>query len=227
MRAIGLSSPRGLLLDLDGTLADSIKVLRTVYDAFLAAHAREGSAAEFDELNGPAVAEIVEVLRRRHRLEPSVDLLAREYLDLIDGRYPHEAALAPGARELVAAARLHGVELALVTSSPRRLVEQFLAAKGLVATFAALVTAESVSRRKPDPAPYLYALAELGLDPTDAVAVEDAPNGVRAAASAGLPVYLVAPEGRPMPAEIGALVDGTVRRLDDLIPLLWQASAAP
>jgi beta-phosphoglucomutase-like phosphatase (HAD superfamily) len=43
-----------------------------------------------------------------------------------------------------------------------------------------------VSRAKPQPTLYLETLATLGLEPNEAVAFEDSPNGVRAAKSAGL-----------------------------------------
>jgi beta-phosphoglucomutase-like phosphatase (HAD superfamily) len=45
----------GLFIDLDGTLADSLGVLRRVYFLFLREFDQEGSDAEFDRLNGPKI----------------------------------------------------------------------------------------------------------------------------------------------------------------------------
>jgi beta-phosphoglucomutase-like phosphatase (HAD superfamily) len=47
-----LSKPRGMFLDMDGTLADSVSVLRRVYFRFLEKSGCVGSDTEFDALNG-------------------------------------------------------------------------------------------------------------------------------------------------------------------------------
>ena len=52
--------------------------------------------------------------------------------------------------------------------------------------FAAIVTAEHVARKKPDPEVYDIALTRLGLAAAQCVAFEDSENGLRAALSAGL-----------------------------------------
>src|SRR5271166_2066937 len=57
---------RGLFLDLDGTLADSLGVLRRVYFCFLREFNQEGSDAEFDRLNGPKLSEIVGALQKKY-----------------------------------------------------------------------------------------------------------------------------------------------------------------
>ena len=49
-----------------------------------------------------------------------------------------------------------------------------------------VVAGDDVTRPKPFPDPYLQACTTLGVDPVDAVAIEDSPTGVRAAASAGV-----------------------------------------
>jgi sugar-phosphatase len=48
-----------------------------------------------------------------------------------------------------------------------------------------LVTADRLSRGKPDPEGYLLAARELGVDPADCVVFEDAPAGVQAGRAAG------------------------------------------
>jgi beta-phosphoglucomutase len=57
---------------------------------------------------------------------------------------------------------------------------------GLRRWFDTIVTSADTIRHKPDPEPCLVALARLGLQPAQAVAVDDSPNGVRSAHAAGL-----------------------------------------
>jgi sugar-phosphatase len=89
----------------------------------------------------------------------------------------------PGAAELLAA----GLPLAIVTSCARELAELRLAAAGLPEP-AVLVTADDVSRGKPDPEPYLTAARLLGAAPAACVVLEDALAGVVAGRAAGMAV---------------------------------------
>lgn len=56
----------------------------------------------------------------------------------------------------------------------------------------AVVTAEDVERRKPDPSLFLKAAERLGISPADCVVVEDAVNGIAAAKAAGMRCVAVA-----------------------------------
>ena len=79
-------------------------------------------------------------------------------------------------------------------------------------TFTRTVVGDEVPRGKPHPDPYLAAAAAVGADPRDCVALEDSPNGARAARAAGCVVVGI-PHVVDVPAE---LVDLTVRSLEDL-----------
>lgn len=100
-------------------------------------------------------------------------------------RYSHRVALFPGAAEVLADLKTRGYRLALVTSSHRQVLEQTLPAVTLD-LFEAVVTGDEVKRPKPDPQPYQAALAMLDLPAEAAVAVENAPAGIRSARAAGL-----------------------------------------
>ena len=54
------------------------------------------------------------------------------------------------------------------------------------------MTREDVERAKPDPEIYLLAAQKLDVPPEECMALEDSPNGVRAAVSAGMNVIAVA-----------------------------------
>ena len=89
-------------------------------------------------------------------------------------------------------ARRLGLRLAVASSSPRRYVESHLTRLGLVHHFERIITADDVppGRGKPHPDIYLKALEALGVNASEAVALEDSPAGVAAAHAAG--IYVVA-----------------------------------
>ncbi len=106
---------------------------------------------------------------------------------LFQHRLAHGIPLRPGVEETMKAARDKGWQLAFVTTTSRENVEAILKATGLKAEAFDLVTdAGQVERTKPDPQAYEIALSRLGLAAGDAVAVEDNPDGARAARAAGI-----------------------------------------
>ncbi len=92
----------------------------------------------------------------------------------------------PGVRELVSEARSSGVRVGVASSSSHSWVDAHLHRLGLFESFEAVLCADDVSRAKPYPDLYLAACSALKTEPSEAVAIEDSPNGIRAAKDAGL-----------------------------------------
>jgi len=121
----------------------------------------------------------------------------------------------PGARELVAALRMHGIPCALATSSARPEAELSLAA--WISDFDAVVTGDQVVNGKPAPDIYLLAAARLGIAAQRCLALEDSANGARSALDAGMRVIIV-PDLVAPPAEV-------VARAFRVLPSLGAAQA--
>jgi HAD superfamily hydrolase (TIGR01509 family) len=101
----------------------------------------------------------------------------------------------PGARELLTDVHEAGLRTALVTTTPRRLAD--LVITHIEATFDdgpfdVTVCGDEVPARKPDPAPYLQAMAALGVVPGDSVVIEDSLVGVTSGLASGAAVLGVA-----------------------------------
>ena len=92
----------------------------------------------------------------------------------------------PGATELVSALRAEGVATAVATTGTSEWVLPLLDTLFGLDAWNIVVTGSDVTALKPDPAVYRETLARLGLQPAEAIAVEDSANGVQAAVSAGL-----------------------------------------
>ena len=103
----------------------------------------------------------------------------------------HGVPVKAGVRELLAYLKENGILVALATSTSRPLAEKYLVQTGVIDYFDQIVTGDMVTRGKPAPDIYRMASEKLGVDPAEAVAVEDSYNGIRSAHAAGmLPVMV-------------------------------------
>lgn len=97
--------------------------------------------------------------------------------------------LRQGVKRLIEDATRKNITLAIATSSSQKNVETLLLnalGKNALSLFPVIVTSDIVEDKKPSPAVYQLALAELGLEPENCVAIEDTCNGNKAAISAQL-----------------------------------------
>lgn len=116
------------------------------------------------------------------------------YLEMV----PKRLEPFPGAVELVKACRAAGRPCAIASSADRIKIVANLNKIGLPPeTWQAIVTAEDVERRKPDPAIFIMAAQRLGIPPAHCTVVEDAINGIAAAKAAGMRCVAVASTFRP------------------------------
>ena len=103
-----------------------------------------------------------------------------------------------GVREILDFLRAGGYDIGLASSTSRPSVEGHLERAGIREYFRSLTTGDMVEHSKPCPDIYLMACKSLGVEPARALAIEDSPNGIRAAHSAGMiPVMvpdLIAPD---------------------------------
>jgi len=185
-----------LVFDFDGLVLDTETALFATTAAVFTDHGLDLDA-------GWWAAEILGRADHPHWTELLAERLGRP-LDDRDAlaearnlRY-HEAlaleAVRPGVVELLDEAAGAGVPCAVASSSPRYCVAGHLDRLGLLGRFAAVRTREDVAEGRAKPAPdlFLSACVACGVDPSLAVALEDSPNGVRAAKAADMVVVGVA-----------------------------------
>ena len=177
-----------LIFDLDGLLVDSEPLTHLAVDALLRRHGCDLALTPelVARLTGRRIPEILAVLAELCGLAVPLDELNEEFeaLRLVTMRGRLRAL--PGAAEVLAFGRAAGVRLGLATSGRRAYADALLAEAGFAGRFDAEVTGEEVARGKPAPDAYLLAAARLGVPPAACVVFEDAPNGVAAAAAAGM-----------------------------------------
>lgn len=118
----------------------------------------------------------------------------------------------PGAQVLLRALAGAGIPTAIVTSAWRSFVTALQAAdSGLATTLA--VCGDEVARGKPAPDSYLWAAAALGVAPERCLVIEDSPTGVAAAEAAGM-VVIAIPHAGPVTSAPGRAVRPSLAGLD-------------
>jgi beta-phosphoglucomutase len=172
------------IFDLDGVILDSeplhAEAKRTTLDHFgvqypddLFADFKGRTDKAFFEFVALQLAAGAATAEEMHAYKHAV------YLQLFEN-----VPLVPGALSFLTAARRSFRKLGLATSATR--CDFGLAERKyqLIPWFDVIVTGEDTSRHKPDPEPYLKALAALDVAGPTALVVEDSPNGIRSAKSA-------------------------------------------
>lgn len=182
-----MKTPRAIIFDFDGTIIDTetpvFRAWEKVYSDFDIELVKEtyatcigsdyGGFNPFDDLETKIGRKVdwdsVTPRRRAH------------YQNLLGG----EKAM-KGVAKLVEEAETNGLKLAIASSSPREWIDQYLPQTGLERKFEVIVTLDDVEKVKPDPELFLIALERLGIKSSEAMVIEDSPNGCLAAKQAGL-----------------------------------------
>ncbi|WP_033222400.1 HAD family hydrolase [Kitasatospora phosalacinea] len=215
--------PAAVLFDMDGTLVDTEHLWWQAAAELAAELDLTLTDADLPDVLGRAVEHTAAHLHRSSRTSrPEADLVERLNATFA-AKVASRIVPRPGALALLAALRTADVPTALVSASPRRVVDLVLAALS-PHRFTTTLAAEDTARTKPAPDPYLAAAARLGLAPTRCVAVEDTPTGVASARAAGCRVLAV-PSAVPIPAAAGTTVLDSLERAD--LPFLASLTAAP
>jgi beta-phosphoglucomutase len=114
------------------------------------------------------------------------------YNQLLDEPGVLQRAQLPRAVSLLFEVCRNGFKTGLATMSYRREVQRILDALGWAGVFDAVVTADDVTRGKPDPEVYLRVAQILALRPDECVVIEDSPSGIEGALAAGMCCIAVA-----------------------------------
>lgn len=97
----------------------------------------------------------------------------------------------PGVNKILAYLQQNGVPVGLASSTSYQSVLHHLKSAGIIDYFRVIVTGDMIEHSKPQPDIYLLACRKLGVTPQEAFAIEDSPNGIRAAHSAGVRAIMV------------------------------------
>jgi HAD superfamily hydrolase (TIGR01509 family) len=178
---------KALIFDFDGLMVDTEQSIFNAYCKIFAEHGAElplstwegiiGSTGHRDRIFLDLEQQIGHPVDRDHLRER-----ARQEHHGISSQLP---AIDGVATQIADAQRL-GLGLGVASSSTLAWVHGHLQRLGLIQHFGTLCTREDVVEVKPNPEIYALVASRLGVEPQEAVALEDSPNGVASAKAAGL-----------------------------------------
>ena len=169
---------------MDGTIIDTEPIWQRSQVELTARYGAVWTHEDGMSLVGSGLERSGEILRSRG-VDMEVDAIVEWMTSYVMERLQTgDLPWRPGARELVEELHDRGVPTALVTMSRRRMA--LVAAEALGARgFRVVVAGDDVEHAKPHPDAYLTAAAQLGVDPTACIAIEDSATGVQSAVAAG------------------------------------------
>jgi phosphoglycolate phosphatase len=193
---ISVVRPRMILIDLDGTLIDTVPDLAHAVDVMME---RIGMPRRGEQQVRKWIGNGAERLVRRALInavdgEPDEELFCRAYplfLEVYEANVCAHSRPFPGVVEGLAALKAAGYPLGCVTNKPARFTEPLLDALGLTENFGVVISGDMLPKQKPDPAPLLYAARFFNVRPEDSLMVGDSINDVRAARAAGFSIVCV------------------------------------
>ena len=183
-----------IVFDLDGTLVDSapdlLRALNQVMDLEGLPHPAEAVVRNFVGHGARRLIERAAGHFGAHYTDERLDQLTAAFIEFYSADIAALTRPYPGALEALDELAAAGAILAVCTNKRTGLSVQLLEALGMAERFAAIVGADSVTARKPDPHHFLETVSRAGGDPTRAVMVGDTDADARAAQGAGAPVIL-------------------------------------
>lgn len=215
------------MIDLDGTLADTIPDLAVAANAMLREIGRPGLDVELIRtFVGKGIPKLVERTLAAaaggvpaDAMQRALPVFERCYAE-VNGRH---SVVYPGVTEGVQAMRDMGLPLACVTNKSGSFTTPLLEQLGLARHFAQVIAGDTLPQKKPDPAQLLHACRGFGIVPGEMLMIGDSGNDAEAARAAGCPVFCV-PYGYNEGRDVRELdVDAIVPSLVEAARLIQKA----
>jgi HAD superfamily hydrolase (TIGR01509 family) len=190
---------QAVIFDMDGLMLDTERWERTAWRLVAREQGRTFSDEFFATLVGRRESDTLPRLREHFGEHFPLEAARVRVRALFESWVEHcPTPVKPGVASLLAALRRLQIPLAVASSTARAPALQRLG--DLATYFRASVFGDEVAHAKPHPEIYDRALAQLGVAPKDALALEDSPPGLRAARAAGLTTVVI-PDLLPPPED--------------------------
>jgi HAD superfamily hydrolase (TIGR01509 family) len=181
-----MARPEAVLLDVDGTLVDSVDLHARAWQEALRRFGRDVPLAEVRLQIGKGGDQLMPVFLPPEQLDREGEALERFRADLWRREYMAQVRPLPGARELVRRAREAGLRVALASSGSEEEVAHNRHLLDVDALLEGATTSDDAERSKPHPDIFEAALARVRAPPGRAIAVGDSPWDALAARRAGV-----------------------------------------
>ena len=211
-----MSAARLYILDLDGTLIDTLTIWSDITRAFLEGFGISVTQEEIDEMDAMSFSEGSLYLRTHFGVPLSEEELEDAWLDVASSIFETRTTLMPQALETLYALRKEGATLVIFSQSPRRLVGGMLQKLGLEQAVDAVILSDETHYPKGSPDALIEVAREMGFAPENCVVVEDAPYALEAARMAGMKAVGVL-DRNPRANEVPGVADLVIEAVSSLL----------
>lgn len=224
-----MRKPEMILIDVDGTLVDSVPDLAYCVDEMMKRLGRApcGEARVRDWVGNGVERLVRRALTGTLDGEPENADFNRAYpvfLALYAENTSKRSCLYPGVREGLDRLKAADYPLGCVTNKAARFTEPLLRDLGVYDDFSIVISGDTLAEKKPHPAPLLHAANHFGCDPANALMIGDSVSDVAAARSAGFQIVCMS-YGYNHGVDIReSAPDAVIDTLTEIIPLLEQAA---
>ncbi|WP_191017896.1 HAD family hydrolase [Treponema zioleckii] len=189
---------KAVLFDMDGVLLDTESVCKICWNRAAAEYGVDDIEKAYYECVGTNTNDTLQILKKYCAGKVSVEEFHNRTGELFYV-VEREQGLKkmPYVVECLESLKSRGLRLAVASSTRWENVSRQLKAAGIFDFFETITTGDTVEHSKPAPDIYIKSFESLSLLPNDCVAVEDSPNGVRAAVAAGLKCVMVPDQIQP------------------------------
>lgn len=211
---------KGLIFDMDGLLIDTERLSfeALVYDC--KQRGFELTMEQFLGIRSLSIPKCEEKFKGYFGEDFNFkDSFEKHFLYMSEHIDKYGVPMKKGADSILKYAKEQGLRIALATSTPLDIAQDYLSSLGLWEYFDKVQSAADIKNGKPAPDVYLAASSLLGLEPSECMAFEDSPNGVRSASSAGC-ITVMVPDLSGPDEELQKLIFASVSDLDEAVELI-------
>ncbi len=216
--------PKAIIFDLDGTLIDSVPDLAGALNTLLDNEAGHPALPQ-DKVRvmiGNGVTKLIERGLKAHGAAHDAGIvsdLVPKFMDIYLPRATRETYIYKGGAQMLKSLRERGIKIGLCTNKPTDVSIRILTDLGIAGYFSSIIGGTSGHAPKPDPAPMLACLDELGVAAKEALFVGDSTADVKTARNTNMPVVVMSYGYTAIPAaELGGDL------VIDTLGEVWQAA---
>lgn len=195
--------PKAVLFDMDGVIYDSMPNHALAWHEAMDSYSIDMPYSGAYEYEGMRGVETIKLLTRQQwgktvSDEEAMKMYQHKSLLFAEHCRQTPATIMPGIKTLMEQIKARGMKICVVTGSGQHaLLDKLLTDFQGLLTAELMVTAFDVSHGKPDPEPYIIGTRKCEVEPWEAIVVENAPLGVRAAHAARC--FTIAVNSGPLP----------------------------
>lgn len=209
-----------IIFDMDGLLVDSEVVWYQAEDEMITDRGFVYSEEVREAIVGMRVDQFLAKLKAIYGLPETLEQLIAELEGRMLHLIPRMVKANPGAQAMIDYVIAHHIPHAIASNSSMNIINTTLESQGWGNIFAVRCTGDDETSGKPDPFVYLRAAERLGVAPERCLALEDSPNGAKAAVAAGMTCFVVPDLSHSTPQAFTGITPHLFNTLNDVLAYL-------